>query len=100
MILAREIEEQPQLLVAIQPTRGLDVGAVEYIHKYLIELRNSGRGVLLISLEMEEILNISDRILVMYNGEIMCNLDAKDATPKELGLYMAGLKREGTYEGT
>ena len=74
------------------------MGAIEYIHKYLMELRNSGKGVLLISLEMEEILNVSDRILVMYNGELMCNLDAKDATPQELGLYMAGVKREGAYE--
>lgn len=98
VILAREIDMQPDLLVAIQPTRGLDVGAVEYIHKYLLNLRDAGKAILLISLEMDEILNVSDRILVMFNGEIMCNLDAKDATPKELGLYMAGLKKEGNGE--
>ena len=93
IIVAREIDRDPKVLIAVQPTRGLDVGAIEYIHKQLLELRNTGHAVLLISLEMEEVLNISDRILVMFDGEIVCDLNAKEATAKELGLYMAGLKR-------
>jgi len=93
VIIAREIDRNPKLLIAVQPTRGLDVGAIEYIHNQLIEMRNQGHAILLISLEMEEIMNISDRILVMYNGEIVCNLDADKTTVSEIGLYMAGLKR-------
>lgn len=93
VIIAREIDSQPKLLVAVQPTRGLDVGAIEYIHKQLMELRNTGHAILLISLEMEEVLGISDRIMVMYNGELVSNLDAENVTAKELGLYMAGLKK-------
>ncbi len=94
VIVAREIDSQPRLLVAVQPTRGLDVGAIEYIHNQLMELRNTGHAILLISLEMDEVLSISDRILVMYNGELVCNLDAKNVTAKELGQYMAGIKKE------
>ena len=94
VIIAREIDSEPRLLVAVQPTRGLDVGAVEYIHGQLMELRNTGHAILLISLEMDEVLGISDRILVMYNGELVCNLDAQNVTAKELGQYMAGLKKE------
>ena len=96
VIIAREINRAPKLLIAVQPTRGLDVGAIEYIHSQLMELRNSGHAVLLISLEMEEVLGISDRILVMYNGELVCNLDARGVNAKELGQYMAGLKKEET----
>ena len=96
VIIAREINRAPKLLIAVQPTRGLDVGAIEYIHSRLMELRNSGHAVLLISLEMEEVLGISDRILVMYNGELVCNLNAKGVDAKELGQYMAGLKKEET----
>ena len=92
-IIAREIDSKPQLLVAVQPTRGLDVGAIEYIHGQLMELRNTGHAILLISLEMEEVLGISDRILVMYNGELVCDLNAEHVTDKELGMYMAGLKK-------
>ena len=93
IIIAREIDSQPKLLVAVQPTRGLDVGAIEYIHGQIMELRNTGHAILLISLEMEEVLSISDRILVMYNGELVCDLDAENVTAKELGQYMAGLKK-------
>ncbi|NLO86502.1 MAG: ABC transporter ATP-binding protein [Clostridiales bacterium] len=92
-IVAREMDLEPEILIAVQPTRGLDVGAIEYIHKQLIAARDSGRAVLLVSLELDEVLNVSDRILVIYEGEIVANIDAKDATPHELGLYMAGSKR-------
>ncbi len=92
-IVAREIDKDPELLVAIQPTRGLDVGAIEYIHKQLVAQRDAGKGVLLISLELDEVMNVSDRILIMYEGEIVGAFDPKTATVQELGLYMAGAKR-------
>ncbi len=94
-IVAREIDRDPQLLVAVQPTRGLDVGAIEYIHKQIVAQRDAGKGVLLVSLELDEVMNVSDRILVMYEGEIVGELDPKTTTVEELGLYMAGAKREG-----
>ena len=94
-IIAREIDRGPELLVAVQPTRGLDVGAIEYIHKQLVSCRDAGKGVLLVSLELDEVLSVPDRILVMYEGEIVGELDPKTTTPQELGLYMAGAKREG-----
>ena len=93
-IIAREIDKDPQLLVAVQPTRGLDVGAIEYIHRQLVAQRDAGRGVLLVSLELEEVLSVPDRILVMYEGEIVGELDPKTTTAEELGLYMSGAKRE------
>ncbi|MCD7817589.1 MAG: ABC transporter ATP-binding protein [Lachnospiraceae bacterium] len=92
-IVAREIDKNPELLIAVQPTRGLDVGAIEYIHKQLIEQRDAGKGVLLVSLELDEVMNVSDRILVMYEGEIVGEFDPKKVTVEELGLYMAGAKR-------
>ena len=92
-IVAREIDKNPELLVAIQPTRGLDVGAIEYIHKQLVAQRDAGKGVLLVSLELDEVLNMSDRILVMYEGEIVGEFDPKKTNAEELGLYMAGAKR-------
>ena len=93
-IIAREIDKDPSLLVAVQPTRGLDVGAIEYIHKQIVEQRNQGKAVLLVSLEMDEVLDVSDRILVMYEGEIVGELDPKKTNPEEIGLFMAGAKRE------
>ena len=93
-IIAREIDKDPQLLVAVQPTRGLDVGAIEYIHSQLVAQRDAGRGVLLVSLELDEVMNVSDRILVMYEGEIVGEFDPKTVTVEELGLYMAGSKRK------
>ena len=93
-IIAREIDKAPELLVAVQPTRGLDVGAIEYIHRQLVAQRDAGKAVLLISLELDEIMNLSDRILVMYEGQIVGEFDPKQVTVKELGLYMAGVKRE------
>lgn len=92
-IIAREIDKKHELLVAVQPTRGLDVGAIEYIHKQLVERRDAGKAVLLMSLELDEIMNVSDRILVMYEGEIVGELDPKQTTVEELGLYMSGAKR-------
>ena len=93
-IIAREINQDPELLVAVQPTRGLDVGAIEFIHKQLVAQRDAGRAVLLISLELDEVMDVPDRILVMYEGEIVGELDPKTATQEELGLYMAGAKRD------
>lgn len=93
-IVAREIDLEPEILVAVQPTRGLDVGAIEYIHKQLLKQRDEGKAVLLISLELEEVMNLSDRILVIYEGEIVGELNPKETTFKELGLYMAGGKRD------
>ncbi len=93
-IIAREIDKNPELLVAVQPTRGLDVGAIEYIHKQLVAQRDSGKAVLLVSLELDEVMDVSDRILVMYEGELVGQLDPKQITVEELGLYMAGAKRD------
>ena len=92
-IIAREVDKEHKLLVAVQPTRGLDVGAIEGVHRQLIAERDRGRAVLLISLELEEVMNVPDRILVMYEGEIVGELDPKKTTVEELGLYMAGAKR-------
>ncbi|MBI9008890.1 MAG: ABC transporter ATP-binding protein [Tenericutes bacterium] len=93
-IIAREIDCDTDLLIAVQPTRGLDVGAIENIHRTLIDQRNKNKGILMISLELDEILNISDRILVMYNGEIVAELDPKKTSAKEIGLYMVGSKQQ------
>ncbi len=94
-IIGREIDKDPQLLIAVQPIRGLDVGAIEYIHKQIVAQRDAGKGVLLVSLELDEVMTVSDRILVMYEGEIVGELDPKKTTVEELGLYMAGAKKEG-----
>ena len=94
-IIAREIDKDPQLLIAVQPTRGLDVGAIEYIHRQIVAQRDAGKAVLLVSLELDEVMTVSDRILVMYEGEIVGELDPKTTTVEELGLYMAGAKKEG-----
>lgn len=93
-IIAREIDRNPELLVAVQPTRGLDVGAIEYIHKQLVGQRDAGKGVLLISLELDEVMDVPDRILVMYEGNLVGEFDPKTTTQEELGLYMAGAKRK------
>ncbi len=92
-IIAREVDLNADLLVAVQPTRGLDVGAIEYIHSQIVAQRDLGKAVLLVSLELDEVMNLSDRILVMYEGEIVGELDPKTTTVEELGLYMAGAKR-------
>ncbi len=92
-IIARELDKKHELLIAVQPTRGLDVGAIEFIHKQLVHNRDEGKGVLLVSLELDEVMNVSDRILVMYEGEIVGELDPKKVTVEKLGLYMSGAKR-------
>ena len=92
-IIGREIDRENPLLIAVQPTRGLDVGAIEYIHSQLVAQRDAGKAVLLVSLELDEVMNLSDRILVMYEGEIVGEFDPKNVTVEELGLYMAGSKR-------
>jgi simple sugar transport system ATP-binding protein len=97
-IIAREIDKDHELLVAVQPTRGLDVGAIEYIHSQLVERRDAGKAVFLVSLELEEVMNVSDRILVIYEGEIVGELDPKTTTMQELGLYMSGAKRDTAKE--
>ncbi len=97
-IIAREIDKDPQLLVAVQPTRGLDVGAIEYIHHQLVQQRDAGKAVLLVSLELEEVMSVPDRILVMYEGELVGELDPKTTTVEELGLYMAGARKGGQHE--
>ena len=92
-IIAREIDRDPKLLVAVQPTRGLDVGAIERVHKQILAERDAGKAVLLVSLELDEVMNLSDRILVMYEGEIVGEFDPKTTDVQTLGLYMAGAKR-------
>lgn len=92
-IIAREIDRDQPLIIAVQPTRGLDVGAIEHIHKQLVAERDKGKAVLLVSLEMDEVMSLSDRILVMYEGEIVGELDPSKTNPQELGLYMSGAKR-------
>ena len=94
-IVAREIMKNPDILLAVQPTRGLDVGAIEYIHRQLVAQRDSGSAILLVSLELDEVMNLSDRILVIFEGAIVADLNPKETTVQELGLYMAGSKRKG-----
>jgi ABC-type uncharacterized transport system ATPase subunit len=93
-IIGREVDRNPDLLIAAQPTRGLDVGAIEFIHKRLIEQRDQGKAVLLVSFELDEIMNVSDRIAVIYEGKIVAIVDPKETTEQELGLLMAGSKRK------
>lgn len=97
-IIARELDRNPEIVIAVQPVRGLDVGAIEYIHKQLIAQRDSGKAVLLVSLELDEVMNVSDRILVMYEGEIVADVNPTNTTVEELGLYMSGAKRGVGYE--
>jgi simple sugar transport system ATP-binding protein len=93
-IIGREFDRGNPLLIAVQPTRGLDVGAIEFVHSRLVAQRDAGKAVLLVSLELDEVMSLSDRILVMYEGEIVGELDPKTTTVSELGLYMAGAKRD------
>ncbi|HOL18027.1 MAG TPA: heme ABC transporter ATP-binding protein, partial [Bacillota bacterium] len=92
-IVGREIDHDPDLLIAVQPTRGLDVGAIEYIHRRLLEQRAEGKAVLLVSLELDEILSLADRIAVIYNGELVGLVDAATTSENEIGLMMTGVKR-------
>lgn len=99
-IIARELDRNHRLLIAVQPTRGLDVGAIEFVHEQIVRSRDEGAGVLLVSLELDEVMNVSDRILVMYEGEIVGELDPKKTDVRELGLYMSGAKRDATRKET
>ena len=93
-VIGREIESNPDFLIAVQPTRGLDVGSIEYIHKRLVEQRDLGKAVLLVSLELDEVLNVSDRIAVVNNGELVGIVNASETNENEVGLMMAGIKKE------
>jgi simple sugar transport system ATP-binding protein len=95
LVLAREIGGDPQVLLVGQPTRGVDIGAVEFIHRQLVGLRDAGKALLLVSVELDEILGLADRILVMFNGEIVGATAAADATEQRLGLMMAGVPEGG-----
>ena len=97
-IIARENDKDHELLVAVQPTRGLDIGAIEYIHKQLVAGRDAGKAILLVSFELDEVMDVSDRILVMYEGEIVGELEPKSVSVQELGLYMSGAKRDKAKE--
>ncbi|MDD3139715.1 MAG: heme ABC transporter ATP-binding protein, partial [Lachnospiraceae bacterium] len=97
-IIARELDRDPEVVIAVQPVRGLDVGAIEYIHKQLVKQRDEGKAVLLVSLELDEVMNVSDRILVMYEGEVVADVKPEETTVQELGLYMAGTKRSVNNE--
>ena len=90
--MARELSRSVKLVLASQPTRGLDVGSIEYIHKQIIAMRDRGVAVLLVSAELDEILSLSDRIAVIYRGEIVATVDRKDASREQLGLLMAGVR--------
>lgn len=96
-IVARELDRDADIIIAVQPVRGLDVGAIEYIHGQLLEQRDEGKAVLLVSFELDEVMNLSDRILVMYEGEIVADLDPEQTDERELGLYMAGKKKEAVH---
>jgi simple sugar transport system ATP-binding protein len=98
-IIAREVDRGGRVLVAVQPTRGLDVGAIEYIHSRLIEERNKGKAILLVSLELDEVLGVSDRILVIYEGRIVADVNPKETSAQQLGLYMAGSKQKLEVRG-
>ena len=94
LVLAREMEHDPDLLLVGQPTRGVDIGAIEFIHKRLIAMRDEGKAVLLVSVELDEIISLSDRILVMFDGTITGELDAVEADERQIGLLMAGITDE------
>jgi ABC-type uncharacterized transport system ATPase subunit len=94
IVLAREIERNPDLLLVGQPTRGVDIGAIEFIHQQIVALRDQGKAILLISVELDEILSLSDRVLVMFDGEIMGERNPANTNEKELGLLMAGVSEK------
>lgn len=96
-IIARELDKDSDVLLSIQTVRGLDVGAVEFAHRQIIDARDKGKAVLMISFELDEVMSVSDRILVMYEGQIVKNVMANDITVEELGLYMAGVKKDIVY---
>ena len=95
VIIAREVQNDKDLLIAVNPTRGLDVGAIEYVHKYIVEQRNKGKAVLLVSFELDEIMSLSDTIKVIFDGKIVDSIPGKLANENDLGLMMAGGKSNG-----
>jgi simple sugar transport system ATP-binding protein len=98
VIVARELARKPRLLIAAQPTRGLDVGSIEFIHQQIVEARDNDAAVLLVSAELDEIMSLSDRIVVMYQGQLMADMPVEEATREKLGLLMAGVKSEAAFE--
>lgn len=98
VIIAREVDQNPKILIACQPTRGLDVGAIEFVRQQLVEQRDDGKGILLVSLELDEVMDLADRILVIYDGEIVAELDPEHTTDTEIGLYMSGAARQDQKE--
>lgn len=100
LVLAREMENDPDILLVGQPTRGVDIGAIEFIHKQLISMRDAGKAILVVSVEIDEVMSLTDRIAVMFDGEIVGELSAKDATETRLGLMMAGVKEPPSPETT
>ena len=94
IILSRELNKNPKVLLVGQPTRGVDIGAIEFIHRRIIAMRDTGKAVLLVSVELDEILSLSDRILVMFNGEMMGEISAEEADERKIGLLMAGIREE------
>lgn len=99
VVVAREYQTNPQLLIAEQPTRGIDIGSANFIHNQLIDLRNEGRAILLVSADLTEVIDLSDKLLVMYDGEIVAYFEnAKEVTDKDLGLYMLGVKKQSDEE--
>jgi simple sugar transport system ATP-binding protein len=94
LIISRELEKHHDLLIAVQPTRGLDVGAIDYVHKYIVQERNAGKGILLVSLELDEIMSLSDRIIVLYKGKIVANVQTSETSLETLGEYMLGIKNQ------
>jgi simple sugar transport system ATP-binding protein len=94
VVIARELSSEPDLLIAAQPTRGLDIGSIEFVHQQIVNARDKGAAVLLVSAELEEIMSLSDRIAVLYEGKIVGTIDAKEATEQGLGLWMAGVTDE------
>jgi simple sugar transport system ATP-binding protein len=98
VVIGREtLVKKPKLLVAAEPTRGVDIGAISFIHDYILQLRNEGTGILLFSSDLDEIFTLSDTILVMFEGELVCKFKANEITKDELGLFMAGAKRNEVY---
>ena len=98
VVLARELSRDPKLLLISQPTRGVDMGAVEFIHKELVALRDKGCAILLVSADLQELMNISDKLIIMYEGEIIGKIDAPPFDEKKIGLLMAGFNKEGNNE--
>ena len=90
-ILSRELNEKPKVLLVGQPTRGVDIGAIEFIHQRLIDMRDKGAAILLVSVELDEVLSLSDRIVVMFDGKIVGEKENTNVTDRELGLLMAGV---------